>query len=175
MIGRIAAAGRFQLERQRRHAVAAAARPRLDALFFHERGFERLELARFHLREGAKPAIHIEALRLVTPLQLQPLPRLRFVERAQFLVKALMPALVVMLVELAAERVEPGNPRQNGDQAGGAPSAPLALNALCLPRRVPPAAPAVRRAAALPGLSRSSACRACIAACSASSVPRRSA
>ena len=46
-----------------------------------------------------------------------------------------MPALVVMLVELAAEDVEPGNPRQNGDQAGGAPPASLVLKLFCLPRR----------------------------------------
>src|SRR3954467_7577935 len=50
--GGIAAAGRFQVEGKRRHAVAAAARPCLDALFFHELGCERFELARFHLCEG---------------------------------------------------------------------------------------------------------------------------
>ena len=119
--------GGFRSSVKRRHAVAAAARPCLDALLFHELGFERLELARFHLREGAKPAIHIEALRLVPPLQFQPRPRLRLVERAQFFDEALLPALVVMLLELAAEDVEPGDPRQDGDETGGLAARPARL------------------------------------------------
>ena len=130
--GGIAAAGRFQLQRQRRHAVAAATRPRFDALFFDEIGFKRLEFARLHLREGAKPPIHIEALRLVPPLQFQPRPRLWLIERPQLLGQALLPALVVMFLELAAEDVEPGHPRQDGDQTGGRPPAALTLNTACL-------------------------------------------
>ena len=83
--GGVAATARFEIEGERRHAVAAAARPCFDALFLDECSFERFELARFHLRQGAKLAIHVEALRLVTPLQLQPRPPLRFIERAQSL------------------------------------------------------------------------------------------
>ena len=127
---RIATAGRLQIKVKRRHAVAAAARPGFDALLFEELGFERLELARFHLREGAAPAVHVEALRLVPALQFQPRPRLRFVERAEFFVEALLPALVAMLVELAPDRVESRDPRQDGDKTGGAPPAPLVLDAL---------------------------------------------
>src|SRR5262249_13952930 len=121
---------RFEVEGQRRHAIAAATRPGFDALVPDQRGFERFQLARFYLRQRAKPAIHIEALRLVTPLQFKPRPRLRLVERAQFLGKAVFPAFVAMLVELAADRIEPGYPRQDSDQTGSAPPAPLVLNTL---------------------------------------------
>ena len=52
----------------------------------------------------------------MTPLQFQPLSRVRFVERMEFLVEPLLAALVAMLVELAADRIKPGDPPQNGDQ-----------------------------------------------------------
>ena len=84
---RIPAAARFQVKGQGRHTVAVAARPRLETLLFHHLGFEGFELAPFHLRQRAHAPIHIGALRLVTPLQLQALVRLRLIRQhvAEFL------------------------------------------------------------------------------------------
>src|SRR5207249_3476694 len=55
-----------------------------------------------------------------------------FIERAQFLKQPLVPALVVMLVQFAADRVKPRCPRQDGYETGGPPTAPLALETLRL-------------------------------------------
>ena len=91
-----------------------------------------MQLARFDLSEAAEPAIEIESLRLVSPLQIQPHPRLRFVERPPIFDEVFLPALVLTLVEPAAEDVETGDPRQDSDQTGGPPPATLNFNALGL-------------------------------------------
>jgi hypothetical protein len=123
--GSVAAATRFQFKRQRRHAITAAARPRPDPLLFLYGCLKRLQLARVHLREAAETAVEIEALRLVPSLQIQPRPRLRFVERPAVLGEAFLPAPVLMLVELAAKNIEPRDARQDSDEPGSTAAATL--------------------------------------------------
>jgi len=127
--GDVPPARRFQFERQRRHPVAAATRPLPDAPFFQELGFERFELTRLDLFEGAAPAIHIEALRFMPALQLKARLRLGLIERLQLIDKILMPAPILMPAQLAAKGIEPAHPRQNRDQTGRPALVPLQADA----------------------------------------------
>jgi hypothetical protein len=81
------------------------------------------------LFEGAAPAIHIEALRFMPPLQLKARLRLGLIERLQLIDKALFPAPVLMPAQLAAKGIEPAHPRQNRDQPGRPALVPLQANA----------------------------------------------
>lgn len=127
--GGIAAAGRFQFERQCRHPVAAATGSLGDAPFFQKLGFERFEFARLDLFEGAAPAIQVKALRLMPPLQFKARLGLGLVERLQLIDKVVMPAPVLMPAQLAANGIEPAHPRQNRDQTGRPALVPLQPNA----------------------------------------------
>jgi hypothetical protein len=64
----------------------------------------------------------------VPTLQIQPRPCLRFVERLPMFDEAFLPALILMLVNRTAEKVEPRDARQDSDEPGSTAAATLEIN-----------------------------------------------
>ena len=88
----------FQIQIKRRHLFPPP-RARDPCAAPSERS-QAIEFARVHLGEAAEPAVDVEALRLVPALQIEPRPRLRSSSARAVFNEAVLPALVLMLVEL---------------------------------------------------------------------------